>query len=359
MGKQYAFYITNHGFGHASRNVRIIEGILEREPTTIIHIKSDRIRCEFLQRNLKGYKNSIIYHTNIHDIGFLLKGRELEVDVQRMRMMVEQDERNWPDYIEYEQRFLTENNIDGVVSDIIAWALIAAKRCKIPSVMLCNFTWYEMYSDFLEEYLCLPYLKAYQQAGKIFLYEFGAKTIEKYNANVERVSFVARKINQAHVERIRKEYQHPLVFVSVGKSIEMSEKFDVSDINATFLITAGVELEGKNVIRLPEDLISTQDYITASDYILTKGGWSTLGEIFLNRKRAAIIVRGKNSEDMAVMKAIGEHKTGVNITFKDLKNVDSVLKRMDRIDIRNLERYTDDSEKIVDYIISMGQEEHE
>lgn len=359
MKRQYAFYITNHGFGHASRNVRIIEGILEKEPDAIIYVKSDQMRCQFLQRNLKDFSDKIIYHTNVSDIGFLLKGADLEVDVQSMQSLVERDQQNWNSYIESEQKFFEEKDIHVVVSDIIAWVLIAAKRSKIPSVLLCNFTWFEMYSDFLEKRLCIPYLNAYRQADKIFIYELASEVIESYSSNAERVSFVSRKTDKNHIEEIRKKYKHPIVFVSVGKSIEMKDIYDVSETDATFLITAGVELMGNNVIRLPENLISTQDYIAASDYVISKGGWSTLGEIFLNRKRAAIIARGKNSEDMAVMKEIQEHKTGIEITFNDLQNVNVILKKMDKIDITNLERYMDHSEKIIDYIIDMGQEEHE
>lgn len=359
MKRKFAFYITNHGFGHASRNVRIIQKIFEKDPDAMVYIKTDHLRCEFLKKNLEEYKGKILYYENVVDVGFLLKGPDLEVDAERMRILVEDDEQHWEEYIRREQKFFDEESITFVISDIIAWALIAAKRSNIFSVLLCNFTWYEMYSGLLEERLCLPYLKAYQQAGKIFIYQFGTEKIEKYNANVERVSFISRKVDKVHVNEIKKKYEHPLIFVSVGKSIEMTKKFDVSDVNATFLTTVGVELEGENVIKLPDNLIATQDYIAASDYVITKGGWSTLGEIFLNRKKAAVIARGENSEDIAVMKAINENRTAVEISFEDLRDINSILKKLEGIDTEKMNCYTDDSEKIVNYIMNMALEEYE
>ena len=101
-----------------------------------------------------------------------------------------------------------------------------------------------------------------------------------------------------------------------------------SNVKATFLTTAGVQLRG-NVVQLPADMINTQDYISASDYCIVKSGWSTLGEIFLNRKRAAVIPRGENSEDIAAMKEIHEKKCAVEIGFEDLKENARGIRRIE------------------------------
>lgn len=351
MKKQYAFYITNHGFGHASRNIPIIEGILEKEPQSVIHVKTDEIRIEFIRKNLARYKENVIYYTGYQEVGLLLRGQNLEFDTQQMEKLVREDEIHWTENIEKESLFLKSRKIDMVVVDIIAWVLIAAKRCNVPSLLLCNFTWYEMYREFLSEGLCAPYLQAYQMANKIFLYEFGNSKIKEYNTHVEQISMVSRKIDKKNVVKIRDKYMHPLIFVSVGKSIEMQKKYDVSAVAATFIITTGVQLEGENVIKLPEKLICTQDYIAASDYVITKSGWSSLGEIFLNKKKAAIIPRGDNSEDRAVINAIKKNRSAVEMKFEDLQEIELVIERLNAIDENALSVYKDDCYKIVRYIV--------
>lgn len=276
-----------------------------------------------------------------------------------MKILIEEDLKKWHEYITHEEKFLVERQISVVISDIIPWILIAADKKKIPSVLLCNFTWFEMYSDFLPQDLCHPYFEAYQKAKKVFIYEFGAEVLDGYFKNAERVSFVSRRTKADHINEIRERYVHPIVFVSVGKSIEMTEKFDVSNFAGTFLATAGVELTGKNVVHLSPDLIATQDYIAASDYVITKSGWATLGEVFLNRKRAAVIARGENSEDRAVIHSIEEDHTAVSITFKDLNNIPLIIERLDKLEIGRLKKYVDDAEMIIDYIVNKISEDYE
>ena len=81
--KKYAFYITNHGFGHASRNIPLIEGILEREPESIIYVKTDAVRCEFMRRNLKAYIGNICFCEEYQDIGLILQKNSYEIDDQK------------------------------------------------------------------------------------------------------------------------------------------------------------------------------------------------------------------------------------------------------------------------------------
>lgn len=353
MKKQYVFYITNHGYGHASRNVAIIRKMFEMDENIIVHVKTDEERIQFLRRNLKELGERIVYYSGYTDVGLILNPDTLQVDAARLEREVRRELGYWDSYIEKETAFLKEYGINGIVSDILPWVLLAARKQGIPSALLCNFTWYEMYKDFLPQELCEKYYEAYCSADKIFLYALGRKMILDFDTNTEQASMIARKKNLETVGKIRNSYSHPIVFCSVGKSIEMPEAYDVSDVKATFLATAGVQLKGKNVVQLPADMINTQDYISASDYCIVKSGWSTLGEIFLNRKRAAVIPRGENSEDIAAMKEIHEKKCAVEIGFEDLKRMPEVLEKLDDLQILSLDSYTDSCTEIAQYICSM------
>ena len=353
MKKQYVFYITNHGYGHASRNVAIIKKMFEMDENIVIHVKTDEERIRFLKRNLEELGEKIVYYSGYTDVGLILNPDTLQVDAAALESEVCRELACWDFYIQKETAFLKKYEINGIVSDILPWVLLAAREQRIPSVLLCNFTWYEMYKDFLPQELCEKYYEAYSSADKIFLYALGRKTILNFDTDTEQVSMIARKKNPEEAEKIRRNYAHPIVFCSVGKSIEMPEAYDVSDVKATFLTTAGVQLQGGNVVQLPADMINTQDYISASDYCIVKSGWSTLGEIFLNRKRAAVIPRGENSEDIAAMKEIHEKKCAVEIGFEDLKKMPEVLKRMDTLQMQNLDGYTDSCAQIAKHICSM------
>lgn len=353
MSKNIAFYITNHGYGHASRNVAIIEELLTKREDIKIWIKTDAERVSFLQRNLYKYDNRIIYNSNYHDVGFILNTKTYKVDVETLYTRVSEEIENWPYYIKNECNFLVSENIDLVVSDVIPWVLLAAKKMHISSILLCNFTWYEMYKEYLPENLCLKYYHAYNSADKIYLYTLGNPDVLKYFSKVEMLSLISRKRNSEKIQEIYSAYKHPIIFVSVGKSITMEKKYNVSGIEATFLTTTGVELEGENVVRLPSDMINTQDYISASDYVISKTGWSSLAEIFLNKKKAAVILRGDNPEDNAVLKQIEERGCGVICNFNDLNDINSLIEQMDKIDCNTLDEFHDDLKKIVDNILEL------
>lgn len=351
MTIKIAFYITNHGYGHASRNVPIIMKILDNCENSIVYIKTAPEQAAFMRRNLKKYKGSIIYDTSYYDAGLILNAATYEIDIDMLSTNIKQYLNNWNIYIKNECKFFQQENISVVISDIIPWPLIAAKKCNIPSILLCNFTWYEMYKEYLPESLYMPYYNAYNYADKIFLYAFGNSSILNYYKHVEQISMVSRRVNQHNVKTILDKYVQPLLFVSVGKSIVMNSKYDVSAFKGTVFTTAGVSLDGENVIQLPLNTINTQDYICASDYVISKTGWSSLAEIFLNKKRAAIIPRGNNSEDNYVMQKIEEIKCGISCTFDDLHNINHIIKRLDIINTETMDCFKNDSERIVSYIL--------
>lgn len=351
MNNHIAFYITNHGYGHASRNVPIIERILNENKEAIVYIKTDFERILFFKRNLVNYENQIVYFSSCCDVGLPLHEQTLEVDVEQLQEKIINELQEWPSYIKKELLFLQQQKVDIVISDVIPWILLAAKKGRIPSILLCNFTWYEMYKEFLPDELTRPYYEAYKTAGKIFLYTLGNNDILHHYSQAEQVSLVSRRSNKNAIAEISRKYKHPIIFVSVGKSISMDKEYNVSGIPGTFLITSGVRLKGENVIKLPLDLINTQDYIGASDYIISKTGWSTLAEIYLNQKKAAVIARGNNPEDNAVIEEIRRRKCGVLCTFDDLEHIEEIMEKLDSIQTKTLNDFYDDCERIVKSIL--------
>lgn len=353
MGKKIAFYITNHGYGHAARNVAVIEKLLLEYSDVEIWVKSDKERIGFLKRNLQRYDDRIIYNEGYSDVGLLFYENTLEINKPLLLEKIRRELSKWPVFIEKEKKFLKEKNVEIVVSDIIPWVLLAAKGAGKKSVLLCNFTWYEMYKDFLPKQMSFQYYNAYNSAYKIFLYEFGNRKIKKYYKNVESLSLVSRDVHPESVQNITTQYRHPIVFVSVGKSVEISECYDVSKVHATFITTVGVNLIGDNVVKLSPEEINTQDYIKASDYVISKTGWSTLAEVFLNRKKATFIPRGKNEEDEEVVCQIKENNCGLIYEWSDLKNIDKIIEALEHFTPDNLQMFYDSSFQIAKYIYEL------
>lgn len=353
MNKKIVFYITGHGYGHASRNVAIIKQLLKSEEDVKIWVKSDRERISFLKRNLLDVEMNIQYASDYYDIGFPLDPHTYEVDADKLYEQAKYEVKQWKEYIKKECEFLKEKKIDVIVSDVIPWVFYAADLLHIPSILLCNFTWYEMYKDYIPSELSECYFKAYNIADKILLYDLGNKEILNIYSNAEQMSLISRTVNIENAEKISQKYKHPIFFVSVGQSIVMEQKYDVSQVQGTFIKTQGVGITGENVVELPSDMIDTQDYIRASDYVISKTGWSSLAEIFLSRKRSAVVARGNNPEDNAVIQEIKDRGCAVVIHFDDLKHMDLIIEKMNVLKLEKLECFKDDAERVVSYILNI------
>lgn len=347
----YVFYITNHGFGHASRNVPIIMSILNADSEAYVFIKSDNIRCDFMKKNLKEYSSKIAYFTDCEEIGLILENGKMSPDILKMRQNIAKDFSHWNDYINREIEFLRENQIEIVVSDVVPWALKAAKICRIPSILIGNFNWSEMYKSYYDEEIWKPYSDCYKMADQAIWYEIHAKELHHYCADYECVSLVSRSVNQDEVKRIKNRFSQEIIFVSLGGSAEIERAIYVGNLPYDFLVTRGIELVGKNVYELPKDMINTPDYIAASKYVIAKGGWSTVAEILLQGKRCALLFRGENSEDNTTKEILEKRQQCIAINEEQLVNMESILDNLNVLRPDSYDIYANDTEKICGIII--------
>lgn len=350
---RYVFYITNHGFGHASRNVAIMERLIAQDSEAFIAVKTDNIRCNFIKKNLKEYSDSIEYYSNCQEVGLILKPGEMKPDLQRMKMLIKEDFVCWDHYISKEITFLLEFKPDIVISDVVSWAIKAASDCGIKSILIGNFTWAQMYQSFYDQEIWGPYLEYYKMADKAIWYEIHDKSLEEYCEDTSCVSLVTRKVDKRTVEKIKSQHKNPFVFISVGASAELEKEIDVGALPYDFAITRGLNIKGDNVNILPDDTINTPDYIAAADYIIAKGGWSTVAEILLQRRKCALLFRGSNSEDNNTRKTLERRGHCVSIQSFDLNDIESILNRIDALVPTSYDIYHDDSDIICDIIYNI------
>lgn len=161
------FYITNHGFGHASRNVPIIEKLLKDKSVDIVFVKSDIERCDFLQRNLSKYDNHIKYYTDCYEVGLILQTGSMHFDCKATEEAARKNMKLWSDLVERERLFILEHNVDIVVSDTVSWPLESARKAGVPSVLIGNFSWARTYQSIgVAEDIWRRYEEYYKKASK-------------------------------------------------------------------------------------------------------------------------------------------------------------------------------------------------
>lgn len=355
-----AFYITNHGYGHASRNVPIICTLLRKNPEIRVFIKSDKERCEFLRRNFAFYgmdvpfiEQRIEYYYDVSETGLVLKPGTMETDSALMKNEVLADYTKWQYYIERERKFLTDKEINIVVADIVAWALKAAKEVGIPCLLIGNFSWAQMYRQFYGDEFVKPYVECYSCATKAVWYRIHSFELETYCDSNVNVSLGSRRMDRERAEAIKAAHSRPIVFVSLGASADLKDNIDVSHLPYDFITTRGVHFVGDNVYELPLDTVNTPDYIEASEYVIAKGGWSTVAEILLRRKKCALLLRGSNPEDDNTKRELMSCGYCIALDGSELKNIEQLIDRIEELQPGTYEEFTDDNDRICEIILQM------
>jgi hypothetical protein len=159
------FYISGHGFGHASRQIEIINALGAASPSTRIVVRTSapawlftrtaRTRFEFIQ--------------GACDTG-VVQLDSLRLDERATIQSAMDFYRTLPQRAEEEAVLLRTHDAAFVISDAPPLGCSAAAAAGIPSVVVSNFTWdwiYEYYPEHLVDApQLLPVIRdAYRRAG--------------------------------------------------------------------------------------------------------------------------------------------------------------------------------------------------
>lgn len=318
--KVIAFYISDHGFGHASRNIPIIRYILEEYKDIKVIIKTGKAQGEFIKSIINETDYRVEYYFDYMDIGLVLKENSLDIDKVRLEAEVKKYIKTFNNRINIENKFLKSKNVDIIVSDIVPWIFKCAKSLNIYSVLITNFTWIEIYKEYLSEEIYSEYIECYRLVDKALFYELYMEEMKSYINNYEEVSLCARDFNLEKVDKIKRVFNKPIVYVSVGRSVDLNEEIDVSNLYYDFIITDAVNLKGTNVYYLDKEIPNTQDYLMASDYVITKAGWATISESLLAKKKIAVLSRDSVAEDRNTIKKLVNMGLAIEVDF-DLENI--------------------------------------
>lgn len=103
--KLVIFYLSDHGFGHAARNIPIITELLAVDQAVNVIVKTGIAQGEFIQSNfLEESRLSVIKESM--DVGLVLKSMSFELDVPVLEERVTQYIESWENRIKREVQFL-------------------------------------------------------------------------------------------------------------------------------------------------------------------------------------------------------------------------------------------------------------
>ncbi|MGF7046303.1 hypothetical protein J2T13_000779 [Paenibacillus sp. DS2015] len=324
------FYVSDYGYGHAARSIALIRNLLEEpalQQMNLIICTGDVM--SFMKSSLPA-NNRICYRKVKLDVGYILKQGTIEVDPLELQQQYNEYIESFPLLIEQERDFLLSVDCSLVLSDISPVPFASADLLHIPSIGISNFTWYTGYGDALEEsYLAL--LKQAYDKMDYFISLAGSREPSWGRKGTLEVDFYSREVDIEESHRIRKRLNaygdKIVIYFSIGMSIHIADIVEMemwNDEQCMFIVSSNVDIQGANIMRIPSTYTESQNYMDASDLVITKPGWSTISEAYQLRKPVVLLDRGCMPEDRNTIEAV-RNKLAIHLVkweeLKTMKNI--------------------------------------
>lgn len=350
-----AFYISSHGFGHMTRCLSIVEYLLNYS-SYYIYIVCDKKQNDFARLYLSNFEDRIMYKDIVTDIGFINKDNSLEVDKVLLEEELIKFIANWDEIVNSEYEYLKSLDIKCVVNDISPIGCILGNKLNVDNLFISNFSWVEQYEHLnLDKYIVNSFKKAYSHINKFIKYDLCLPINVLKDKVIYEGGFVCRSIDNVKVNDIRNKYGKS-IFITCGKSANLN-CINVKNFKGTIFTTKGIELncnKACKIVELPIDILDTQNYIAASDIVITKSGWGTIAEAIIGHTPLVMIERLSAKEDSFNIYEIKQNKLGISIKEYDLEKIDilSLESKLGKnVDYKKLNNYKNDVKNIVDIIL--------
>ena len=339
------FYISDYGYGHASRDIAVIRRLSNELNDVKIYIKTDKA-FHFVRQSLSQKNVEVIQTKN--DIGVVFKENSVIVDREGTKKMLDDWIASWNDYLPNEKRFCESHNIDLILSDIVPQPFIVADELEIPRIAISNFTWHYIFYNLFGDTLATEQIKeAYQRADIALVLPFN----EEMNLfrMKDEISLISREISVDRRDMRRKcgvSDDELLIYLGVGISFDpayMRSMKKIDGENVKFLVSCNAELPFGNVINIPNNETETQNYIAMCDLVVSKTGYGTVSEAVRAEIPMFLLKREGFKEDELIGGKIEEFGIGKFISEKsfldgdwasDLNSLGEYIKRFDNLNSR-------------------------
>ena len=192
------FFISGHGFGHASREVEIIHAVAARRPDVRIVIRS-AVSPSLLHRTLKV---PFELRPGPCDTGIVQASSVSHDDEATVREAIGYYE-HFDEHIATESRHLEHDHVSLIVADVAPVACEVAARLGVPGVVISNFTWDWIYETHPGMSAAAPWIvprirRAYQLAAQALELPFAGG--QEIFGRVTRIPLVARRPTRSRAE---------------------------------------------------------------------------------------------------------------------------------------------------------------
>jgi hypothetical protein len=305
MSRSIAFFVSSHGYGHASRACAVMDAMSELDRNVHFEIITE-VPAWFFKNSLS---SSFSIHSLCTDVG-VAQTSALAEDLDATLLQLETFIPFQPGQLDNIAQILHKLQVSQVICDISTLGLAAAQTAKLPSILVENFTWDWIYEGYLAE----------RPAFKSYIPLFG-DWVKTANIHIQTEPVCSRRISadltappisrkvRFNREETRRSLgipdSRPVIILSMGG---MQETLTFLDYLAemkqfTFIIPGGsqaLKIEG-NLVLIPHNSVYYHpDLIAASDAVVAKAGYSTIAEVYYAGIPYAYVTRERFRESEAI-----------------------------------------------------------
>ena len=301
------FYISGHGFGHASRSREVIGTLRHRRPDIEVTVKTSAPRHLFQSVELIPFEA---------DTG-MVQVDSLSLDEAESLRRAIAFHAELPQKAAAEGRFLKDHGAHLVVGDIPPLAFAAAAAAGVPSVALGNFTWDWIYSGYsgAPDGLIRAIRDAYRQATLALRLPMSAG-FEGLESKTRDLPFIACASRRAPAD-VRRSLGIPdntsMVLTSFGayglRNLDMAA---LQRLRGYTVITDELAERG------PEQPFDYQDLVRAADVVVTKPGYGIISECIANDTAILYTSRGHFPEYEVLVREMPNYLRAQFIGQEDL-----------------------------------------
>lgn len=239
QAKNLCFYLSDHGFGHIARNIPLIVEAVRRTNGFVYVVCGER-HLEFAKANLlemltPEQSSRIRYRAEHTDIGLILQHGTLLVDTAALTDACAQYLAELPERAKQEADWLRQHDVAAALCDMPLWSISACERAGVPLLYVGNFTWTELYREFLPEHIWKAYAAEYRKIRHGMLYALHNPEMLEFlpRAELSETSLVARPFHPDEIQAIRARHTCPVVFVALGMSAQFTQPVSVEGVHPT------------------------------------------------------------------------------------------------------------------------------
>jgi L-arabinokinase len=316
------YYISGHGLGHASRSCQIINTLRRRHPGLSVEIVTTAPAWFF-----KGFLDpSVPIRPLALDLGVLqqdsLVMREEETLVAYRKFLPERQR-----LVAAEAESLRRAGTRLVAADIPAAAFAAARRARVYSVGISNFTWDWIYQGLAESHpgfddVLESLTDDYRRADLLLRLPFHGAGSSVHT--VEDQPLVART-SALPKDEIRRRLNLPadsrIGLISFGG-------FGLQEFGPTplgqlkgwiFLSDTVPPAAPANLCQIPTDRLAYPDLVKAADVVITKPGYGIVSECLANDTACLYTGRGDFREQALLVEGLHRYGRAREISNEELR----------------------------------------